>query len=179
MSAMSEPTHFERLGLPRRFALDVEVIEREYLSRSRALHPDYHVLGSEAERRASEELSSALNEAYSVLRDPFRRAEYLLALEGGPTASEFKEMPQAFLFEMLEQRERIEELKSSRTPCFDGLQELETELTSRRDSLLAEVATLFQNESSGSDRATVFRSIRERLNAIKYLNGLIRDLGMD
>ena len=77
---MNDVTHFERLGLPRRFALDGAEVERAYLARSRSLHPDFHALGSEAERRASEELSSALNEAYSILRDPFRRADYL-----GPT----------------------------------------------------------------------------------------------
>ena len=34
------PTHFERLGLPARFALDPEALERSYLERSRALHED-------------------------------------------------------------------------------------------------------------------------------------------
>ena len=35
-------THFDRLGLPRRFALDGAAVERQYLARSRAVHPDYH-----------------------------------------------------------------------------------------------------------------------------------------
>ena len=34
-------THFERLGLPRRFRLDAAELERNYLARSREVHPDF------------------------------------------------------------------------------------------------------------------------------------------
>ena len=71
---MSTPNHFERLGLPRRFSLSTAEVEREYLARSRAVHPDFHRLGAAGEERATTELSARLNEAYATLRDPFRRA---------------------------------------------------------------------------------------------------------
>src|SRR5262245_24186078 len=100
--------HFHRLGLPRRFIVDAGELERAYLARSRAVHPDYHLAGSAADLNASLELSAAVNEAYNILRDPFTRAEHLLALEGGPSASEQKQVPQAFLAEMLDAREQIE-----------------------------------------------------------------------
>ena len=38
---MAEITHFERLGLPLDFALDAAALERHYLERSRAVHPDH------------------------------------------------------------------------------------------------------------------------------------------
>ncbi len=63
--------YFDRLGLPRRFSLDAAELERAYLARSRAIHPDYHLAGSDAELAASLELSAAVNEAYNTLRDPF------------------------------------------------------------------------------------------------------------
>src|SRR5262249_2099617 len=103
--------HFDRLGLPRRFSLDGAAIERAYLARSRALHPDYHQLGSSAEQAASVELSAALNEAYGTLKDEYKRAEYLQRLEGGPTAAELKDVPPEFLEEMLEMRMEIAGLK--------------------------------------------------------------------
>src|SRR5436305_12994954 len=102
--------HFDRLGLPRRFALDAAEVERQYLARSRAVHPDYHAAGSSADLAASTELSAAVNEAYNALKDPFARAEYLLRLEGGPTAAEYKKMPAVFLEAMLEAREEAEEV---------------------------------------------------------------------
>src|SRR5262249_27092231 len=109
---MSDANHFERLGLPRRFLLDQAEFERQYLARSRALHPDFHQIGSTGEQSASLELTARLNEAYATLRDPFKRAEYLMTLEGGPTAGEIKEMPPEFLEEMLELRMEIEEIKN-------------------------------------------------------------------
>src|SRR5437868_8503577 len=105
--------HFDRLGLPRRFALDPAILERHYLARSRVVHPDYHTGASAADLAASLELSAAVNEAYNTLKDPFTRADYLLALEGGPTAAQQKQLPQAFLAEMLELRERVEEARAA------------------------------------------------------------------
>src|SRR5215470_8209033 len=101
-------THFEVLGLPQRFALDAAAIEENYLRRSRELHPDYHQQAAASEQRASMELTAALNDAYATLRDPFRRADYLLTLAGGPAASELRDMPADFLEEMLELRMEIE-----------------------------------------------------------------------
>ena len=106
-------SHFERLGLPRRFALDAQELESNYLMRSRDSHPDFHRMASSAQQRDSQEQSAALNEAYATLRKPFRRAEYLLQLAGGPSAAEHKEMAPEFLEEMLELRMEIEELRES------------------------------------------------------------------
>src|SRR5579885_2354189 len=106
-------SHFDRLGLPRRFALDPATVERHYLAESRAVHPDYHAGGSAAEQAASLELSAAVNEAYNVLTDPFTRADYLITLDGGPTATQQKAVPHAFLAEMLELRDRVEEARAA------------------------------------------------------------------
>jgi molecular chaperone HscB len=164
--------HFERLGLPRRFSLDDAELERHYLARSRELHPDFFQLGGDLERRASLELSAALNDAYAVLRDPFRRAEYLLQLEGGPTAAELKEMPAAFLEEMLELRMDIEELKEQ--PDSPEFTAMAKQLAERQERLLSEVGRRF--ESADPDRQRALKEIRQLLNAAKYVRGLLRDL---
>src|SRR5688572_307394 len=130
--------HFDRLGLPRRFSLDSAAVEREYLARSRELHPDYHRLGSSAEQAASTELSAGLNEAYATLRDPFKRAEYLLKLEGGPSAGELKDVPPEFLEEMLDLRMEIAGL----TPDSPAAAAMEKQFAGRRDELLARVGAL-------------------------------------
>jgi molecular chaperone HscB len=165
--------HFERLGLPRRFSLDDAEIERHYLARSREVHPDFFQLGGGLEQRASLELSAALNEAYVALRDPFRRAEYLLQLEGGPSPSEMKEMPAVFLEEMLELRMEIEEIKQK--PDSPAFAVIEQQLAKRRDRLIKQIGDLFDPEV-GPDR---LKEIRRSLNAAKYVQGLIRDLHAD
>ena len=163
--------HFDRLGLPRRFSLDPAALEREYLARSRAVHPDYHQLASSAEQAASVEVSAAINEAYTTLKDPFKRAEYLLKLEGGPSASELKDMPAEFLEEMLDLRMEIAGL----TPDSPEAQVMEKQLRDRRDQMLAEVGRLLDSLTP-ENRTARLVDARRRLNATKYVQNLIRDL---
>jgi len=179
---MAEPTYFELLGLPRRFVLDPHEVEDNYLRRSREVHPDFHQLGTASEQRASLEMTAALNQAYSTLRDPFRRAEYLLEREGGPSAAEHREMSAAFLEEMLELRMQIEELRGAGDQSSPGLDVLERQLQGRRDRLVADLAGRFaelEGTPPGADRADGLRQLRELLNTARYLQGLLRDLRAD
>jgi molecular chaperone HscB len=177
------PTHFERLGLPRRYDLDAAQAERNYLARSRELHPDYHQLAPGAEQRASMELTAALNEAYATLRHPFRRAEYLLALEGGPSAAEHKEMAPAFLEEMLELRMEIEELRESGGRDSPARAAMERQLTERSGRLVNELRGLFGRLEAlppgDPGRRPLLVQVRQVLNAAKYVEGLLRDLRAD
>jgi molecular chaperone HscB len=160
--------HFDRLGLPRLFSLDLADLEREYLARSRALHPDYHRLHSPAEQAASVAMSAALNEAYTTLKDPFKRAEYLLHLAGGPTASDLKDVPAEFLEEMLDLRMEIAGLSADSPEAMA----LEGRLRERRNTLLTRVGGLLD----GSPSAGALADARRNLNATKYVQNLIRDL---
>jgi len=175
--------HFERLGLPCGFAVDLGELERQYLARSRAVHPDFHAGGPTADLAASLELSAALNGAYNTLRDPFARAEYLLAREGGPSAADQKQMPPAFLAEMLEARERIEEVRSANSPCGAGQAELQDEFASRYEGLMHDVASRFAQlqavPPNDARHGKVLIEIRSLLNAAKYIRGLIRDLNAE
>jgi molecular chaperone HscB len=175
------PDHFERLGLPRRFAVDPVAVEGEYLARSRAVHPDFHQLGSSAEQRASLELSAALNEAYRTLKDPVRRAEYLLTLHGGPTAQQEKDLDQAFLMDMLDLRERIEQARASAD--LAGVAVIEGELAAMKADRVRQAAGLFDRldelPQDHPDRQRLMTDIRHGLNAVKTIQTLLRDLRTD
>lgn len=180
---MSEVTHFERLGLPRRFGLDAAEVERNYLARGRELHPDYHQLASAAEQRTSLEQSAALNEAYATLMQPFRRAEYLLSLEGGPSAAEHREMAPAFLEEMLELRMEIEELRETSSAESPARAAMTRQLTERGGSIRGEIATAFAElealPADDAKRKSLLVRVRQLLNSAKYVEGLLRDLRAD
>ncbi len=158
---------FERLGLPRRFSLDPAALEAAYLNRSRAVHPDFHHGGSGGEQAASEAMTAAVNEAYTTLKDPFRRAEHLLALLGGPTAADVKDIPPAFLMEMMELREEIERADAA------GKARHEADAKKRLDAIFSGLPRLFEKVETNPLAPTV---IRKELNAAKYLKGLLRDL---
>lgn len=168
--------HFERLGLPRRFRLDASELERAYLARSRAIHPDFHLAGSDAELSASMELSAALNESYTTLGDPFARADYLLTLQGGPTASEHKQLPPNFLAEMLEAREEVEQARGKP----EVVAKLDAEFTRRSAAIIFELTQSFERMESLPEASPEKKDLRIRirglLNAAKYIRGLLRDL---
>src|SRR5215212_1003182 len=80
--ATSTPDFFSFLGLPRKLNIDAADLEQRYRALSRQYHPDYFYNAPPAERRASLERSSYLNDAYRTLRNSASRVEYLLKLEG-------------------------------------------------------------------------------------------------
>jgi molecular chaperone HscB len=78
--------YFAFLGLPRKLVVDQAQLERRFRDLSRQFHPDYFYNAVPAERLASLERSSYLNDAYRALRNPISRIEHLLAIEGLPPA---------------------------------------------------------------------------------------------
>lgn len=76
--------HFTRLGLARGFEVDLAELERQYFGFQRRLHPDRFATRTPRERALSQGQAVAFNEAYETLKDPLRRAAYLLRLSGHP-----------------------------------------------------------------------------------------------
>src|SRR5947208_7485658 len=104
--------YFAFMGLPRQLNLDPTDLERRFRSLSRQFHPDFFYNATTAERRASLERSSYLNDAYRTLRDPVTRLQYLLQIEGlaaaGP-AEATKQVPPARLEEVFALNEELDE----------------------------------------------------------------------
>lgn len=133
-----EQDHFSRLGLEPRWGLDRGALESSYREQSKIVHPDRFVNADSRTKRLAMEHSSLINEAYATLRDPVRRAEYLVKLGGIDLDSTDPERgaphpSQAFLIEMIEHRERLEEA-SGRGP--DELDALRDEIEAEADDVL-------------------------------------------
>jgi molecular chaperone HscB len=105
---------FAVFGVDRRYDLDLTELEGRYRDLSRKLHPDRFAMADPRARRASLQRSVQLNEAWRTLKDPFRRAEYLLSLAG---VSLSKEVPAALLMETLELREELGEARAAGDDC--------------------------------------------------------------
>ena len=74
--------YFSVFELPRKLNIDISALEKSFYARSRKLHPDLFARTSREEQEWSQEQSSRLNDAYRTLKDPIKRTEYLLKLEG-------------------------------------------------------------------------------------------------
>lgn len=75
-------SYFEVLGLEPRFEVDLPAAEASYKRLSRQVHPDRFATADPRARKASLGRTVQLNDAWRTLRDPVRRAEYLLERAG-------------------------------------------------------------------------------------------------
>ena len=107
--------HFTRLGLEVTFAVDEKALDLGYFKAQRHLHPDRFVTKTPCERMLSQQQATSLNEAYETLREPLRRAAYLLALAGRQVLSQENSgaVDPALLVETMERREDLAEAETA------------------------------------------------------------------
>jgi molecular chaperone HscB len=110
--------YFHVFGIAASYKVDEVALEPRYKELTKLLHPDRFARADPQARRASLERSVQLNEAWRTLKDPIRRAEYLLSLRGidigemagtGRKPSEHATLPvpPVLLMEVLELREAL------------------------------------------------------------------------
>ena len=115
--------HFELFGLAPAFALETEALEKSYRDIQARVHPDRFAHAGDAERRASLQWTTRVNEAYRTLKDPVQRGKHLLELHGIDVAFETNtQMPTDFLMQQLELREELESATGGKDSSrLDGL----------------------------------------------------------
>ena len=105
----SSGNHFELFGLQPAFALDAAALEKSYREIQSQVHPDRFAHAGDAERRASMQWTTRVNEAYRTLKSPVQRAKHILELHGVDVEFETNtQMPSDFLLQQLELREELE-----------------------------------------------------------------------
>jgi molecular chaperone HscB len=181
--------YFGFLGFPRRLGLDIDELEKRFYALSRRFHPDYFMNATEAERKASIERSSRLNDAYRTLRDPIARTQYLLSIEGYKEAE--KKAPPDLLEEVFELNMQIEELKNAKKAGdeeetaearsslereMSGLVDKQSEIDERLDRLFNE----WDEDETGEARAEQKKQTLDRLSELlsyrSYISNLLGDI---
>ena len=152
--------YFTFFGLPRKLNLDINAMEKDFYELSRKLHPDLNARAGSQEQEWSLQQSSLLNDAYRTLKDPVKRTQYLLKLEGveleeqsktateqARASGEIKKqiVPPDLLEEVFELNMQLEELRMQKKMGEDdpalieeiGRQKLELE--EKQESLLRQL----------------------------------------
>jgi molecular chaperone HscB len=195
--------YFTFFGLPRKLNVDVPNLEREFYQLSRKLHPDLYSRADTREQEWSLEQSSQLNDAYRTLKDPIKRTEYLLRLEGveleeqSKTASDEARatgqvkkqvVPPDLLEEVFDLNMQLEELRMQKKLGEDdpalieeiGRQKLELE--EKHEALLGELKSEWTewdgaaDTGSEVDRLKIRDKMIDLLNRRNYLRNLVRDV---
>lgn len=132
--------HFSRLGFEPGFDLDLDLLEKRYLSFQRSVHPDRFAAKPAKERAMAEQQSVSLNQAFETLSDPLRRAAYLLELKGQAAAVDRDQTiaDPALLMEVLEAREALSEAES-----IDAVEKLTVRAGADAIQLLSEISKAF------------------------------------
>lgn len=159
---------FDRLEMDTRYDLDLDELERQFVKLNRVVHPDFHSRKGRKQLIKASALSAAINDAYSTLRDPAKRAEYMLKRDGGPASSEDKRTPKGFLIEVMELREQFEDSKAAEDK--DSLSRMYDSIKQRYDQRLAAIADGFTEPELNH------QALREHLNVLKYFENLVREL---
>ncbi|MFZ5440785.1 MAG: Fe-S protein assembly co-chaperone HscB [Myxococcota bacterium] len=141
-------THFDVFQLAPSVDLDVKALEDLHRKLSLETHPD-RLAGADAHtRRVAAEKSASLNEALKVLRDPVRRAFYVLELKGvkldtEQAAAKLK-MPMEFLEEIMERREALEAVKTQRS--LERAHAMAAEIRAAKDASLTEAQAALRRD---------------------------------
>lgn len=127
------------LGLPLSFEVDEAALQAAFFNLQRAHHPDRQSGKTPADRQRNLLQSADINVAYATLKDPLRRAQYLLGLKGLNVVKEGSVAASpSVLQEALEWRERI--------LSGELIEKLNVELNALVEQLTESLGTLFEKE---------------------------------
>jgi len=197
--------YFSFFGLPPKLELDVVTLEKDFYELSRRLHPDLNAQSGSQEQEWSLEQSSLLNDAYRTLRDPIKRTQYLLRLEGveleeqSKTATEQARatgevkkqiVPPDLLEEVFELNMQLEELSMNKKmgendgSLTDEIRKHKDALEAKTESLLKELQSYWREWDASIDhspaapdaRAGTIRKMVDVLNRRNYIRNLVRDV---
>lgn len=156
--------HFELFGLEPAYALEREALERSYREIQARVHPDRFAHAGDAERRASLQWTTRVNEAYRTLKDPVQRGKHLLELQGVDVAFETNtQMPTDFLMQQLELREELESATGGKDAS--RLDRLRGGLATQKKALEAEIGRAI-------DVAKDYARAAELVRKLMFLNRL-------
>src|SRR5271163_462174 len=188
--------YFTFFGLPRQLNLDAVLLEREFYELSRKLHPDLCARADKREQEWSLEQSSLLNDAYRTLKDPIKRTEYLLRLEGveleeqskaatekARSTGEVKKqvVPPDLLEEVFELNMQLEELRMQKKigeddpALLEEIGEAKVSLEAKQNALLHELKVEWNEWDKTADRGVLNRMV-DVLNRRNYIRNLVRDV---
>lgn len=172
---------YEFFGIDRKLAIDTDHLQQRFYELSRQWHPDRFSRRSAEEQAQALEATAILNDGYRTLRDPVKRAEYLLKEEGFPIGEQrSKDVPPELLEEVFELNMMLEELKGGDDSARPQLEAAKRNFENLEAEIDRELAVLFSKydaapaESETAKQA--LHEIRGILNRRRYIQNLVRDV---
>jgi len=168
--------YYTLFGFAHSLRLSKEDLEQRFYALSRKLHPDRFMRRPEQERQYSLEASSILNDAYRTLKDPIKRAEYVLRQEGFDIGEQrSKDVPPELLEEVFELNMALEEMRGGDDSARPQLEQAEANFTKMMSDVDNQLQALFENYDRAPSRETL-AEVRGVLNRRKYIQNLVDEV---
>jgi molecular chaperone HscB len=172
---------YDFFGFDRKLTVDADALQKRFYELSRQWHPDRFTRKSADEQAQALEATAILNDGYRTLRDPVKRAEYLLAEEGFPIGEQrSKDVPPELLEEVFELNMMLEEMKGGDESARPQLEAAKTNFVEMLAGIDRDLEKLFAKydavpaETETAKQA--LHEIRGVLNRRRYIENLIRDV---
>ena len=170
-SITEESDYFSALGISSEFDVDLNLLEEKFQHIASELHPDFYLNSTPQEKRLSERASTLLNQAYDTLKDPFKRADYLMSLKCKNVKWNDRVLPPTFLQEMFTLQEELDEMLENQDQ--QGLLQMREVLGNRVQELESGLLPSFRMLDSVEEPETVLEKLQMNLNAERYLRRLL------
>ncbi len=160
--------YFDFFEIPHRLSVDLNDLERRFYTLSRKWHPDRFARASAGDRAEALDASAILNDGYRILRDPLRRAEYLLKENGFDIGEQqSKDVPPELLEEVFELNMALEESDAN------AIAEARVKFTRMRDAIDRQLAEKYVAYDEQPDHE-ILAAVRALLNRRRYVDNLVR-----
>lgn len=160
--------YYDFFEIPHHLSLDLKDLEQRFYALSRKWHPDRFARANAQEREIAEDASAILNDGYRTLRDPIKRAAYLLKEQGFDIGEQqSKDVPPELLEEVFELNMALEE--SDEAAITNARNNFEKML----DSIDETLAQRFRQYDEKGSRETL-GEVRGLLNRRRYIENLVR-----
>ena len=145
--------YFEIFGIENKFAIDLDKLTLRYQAIQKSVHPDKFAHASAQEQALAVKKSTLVNDAFQTLKNPLKRAEYMLTLRGVDMPNEQASFSDnSFLMRQMELREMLAEVKFADdvdAAIFEVSQTLEVEF----EQLFKEMQIQLKENSEQSNKA--------------------------
>ena len=180
LPVLSQESYYLVMGDENEFLkLDLADLEKRFFELSKKFHPDRFATKSALELQISHDRSSAVNNAYRILRDPVARAKYMVERELGSIEEKSSKVPvemSDLFFEVHESLDLIRESEGDPPEhAVAEVQKAEEELVQKVKELEEQLQEKFLEYDRGRERQTI-EQIKEILSQRSYIKSFLRQV---
>lgn len=144
--ATAQQNYFELFGLEPNFFVDQKDLSSKLKRLLQSAHPDRHAQGGSQQQMLAMQKTTRLNDAFAVLKDPVRRAQYLLQVKKDiDTTKDHTVNDPEFLMQQLELREELDSITRQKDAA--ELMSFADKIEGMAEKQEAELGGLFEQET--------------------------------